>query len=175
MKNLLLAYLGKLIFEEYFLIPLLAGISLLTVWDFDSQEQGIAMLNQILPDFILLLSILVVSVGLLGLIIRILGFREEKRQKIRTKHDIYCEEVEIAFSKVSELFIKTQQNNIDVATKQEAWENIRLLHPALLKKRGEETIPTNPFDLGLKDVKAIARWYTILLDERIRCRQEKED
>ena len=133
------------------------------------------MLNQILPDFLLIFSILIVAVGFLSLIIKVLRFREEGKEKVRTKHNIYCEEVEIAFGKVSELFVQAQQENIELATKQEAWEKIRLLHPALLRKRGKEVIPASPFDVGVHDTQSISKWYGILLDERIRCKEEKEE
>ena len=132
------------------------------------------MFNVLPPLFWPILMGLLAFGGVLGIISKLLQHHYSEKQQLKTKHDTYYEEVEITFGKVSELFIQAQQNNIDLVTKQKAWESVRLLHPALFEKRGEKIISANPFDLQLHDVESISKWYGVLLDERIRCNQERE-
>ena len=133
------------------------------------------MFNAIPPLFWPVLS---VSIVLAGVGLRIRDHREGKKRKIIARQKARLERTNNTFEKVKDLYMtfNALKENFDAehypGVTSEAWECVRSIHPELIERRGEGTVPEI---IVVSSILSVREWYEFLIDEETRCREEYEE
>ena len=173
----ILRYLGKILFEEYFILSSLTGASYLVglVVSFYSKE-GKVVFNAIPPLFWPILS---ASIILAGIGFRVRDYQEDKKRKVKAKHDAYYERVRSTFESVKGVYEITWKdpNNYQLlfTPRLKALEKVRSLHYELSKKEKEKKgmYPIFPQKIDINSLDSIWEWYVFLVDEKARIEMER--